>query len=68
MGSTGLQGAPHGVAGTGSNSGRLGSMSSPEETPRSRRLTQPLLEGADLVLGMSRRHVQEAVLLDPGEP
>ena len=32
---------------------------------RSRRLTQPLLEGADLVLGMSRRHVQEAVLLDP---
>ncbi len=32
---------------------------------RSRRLTQPLLEGADLVVGMGRRHVQEAVLLDP---
>jgi protein-tyrosine phosphatase len=32
---------------------------------RSRALTEPMLQGADLVLGMSRRHVQEAVLLDP---
>ena len=32
---------------------------------RSRVLTQPMLEGADLIIGMSRRHVQEAILLDP---
>ncbi len=32
---------------------------------RSRALTQPLVERADLVIGMGRRHVQEAVLLDP---
>lgn len=32
---------------------------------RSRALTLPLLEEADLVIGMSRRHVQEAILLDP---
>ncbi len=32
---------------------------------RSRALTLPLLEDADLVIGMSRRHVQEAILLDP---
>ncbi len=34
-------------------------------THRSRVLTQPLLEQADLIIGMGRRHVQEAVLLDP---
>jgi protein-tyrosine phosphatase len=32
---------------------------------RSRELTLPLLVEADLIIGMSRRHVQEAVLLDP---
>jgi protein-tyrosine phosphatase len=32
---------------------------------RSRALTQPMVEGADLIIGMGRRHVQEAVLLDP---
>ncbi len=32
---------------------------------RSRELVQPLVEGADLIIGMSRRHVQEAILLDP---
>lgn len=32
---------------------------------RSRVLTQALLEPADLIIGMGRRHVQEAVLLDP---
>ena len=32
---------------------------------RSRALTQPMLERADLIIGMSRRHVQEAILLDP---
>jgi protein-tyrosine phosphatase len=31
----------------------------------SRALTTEMLEGADLIVGMSRRHVQEAVLLDP---
>ena len=32
---------------------------------RSRTLTAPMLGEADLVIGMGRRHVQEAVLLDP---
>jgi protein-tyrosine phosphatase len=32
---------------------------------RSQVLAQPMLEHADLVIGMSRRHVQEAVLIDP---
>jgi len=32
---------------------------------RSRALTQPMLEDADLIIGMGRRHVQEAILLDP---
>lgn len=32
---------------------------------RSQVLAQPMLEQADLVVGMSRRHVQEAVLVDP---
>ena len=32
---------------------------------RSQALTQPMLESADLIIGMSRRHVQEAILLDP---
>jgi protein-tyrosine phosphatase len=32
---------------------------------RSRALTPSMLVEADLVIGMSRRHVQEAVLLDP---
>ena len=32
---------------------------------RSRALTRPLIEGADLVIGMGRRHVQEAILIDP---
>ncbi len=32
---------------------------------RSRQLTGPLVAGADLIIGMGRRHVQEAVLLDP---
>jgi protein-tyrosine-phosphatase len=31
----------------------------------SQALTADMLAGADLVIGMSRRHVQEAVLLDP---
>jgi protein-tyrosine phosphatase len=31
----------------------------------SRVLTPSILQGADLVIGMSRRHMQEAVLLDP---
>ncbi|HEX3981637.1 MAG TPA: hypothetical protein VHW93_10445 [Acidimicrobiales bacterium] len=34
-------------------------------THRSQALTQPMLEEADLIVGMSRRHVQEAVLIDP---
>jgi protein-tyrosine phosphatase len=33
---------------------------------RSRALTATMLQDADLVIGMGRRHVQEAVLLDPG--
>jgi protein-tyrosine phosphatase len=33
---------------------------------RSTTLTAPLVSGADLIVGMSLRHVQEAVLLDPG--
>jgi protein-tyrosine phosphatase len=32
---------------------------------RSRALSAPMLLEADLVIGMSRRHVQEAILLDP---
>lgn len=32
---------------------------------RSRQLTEPMVAGADLIIGMARRHVQEAVLLDP---
>ncbi len=32
---------------------------------RSQALTQSMVEGADLIIGMGRRHVQEAVLLDP---
>ncbi len=32
---------------------------------RSRELTAPMVAGADLIMGMGRRHVQEAVLLDP---
>jgi len=32
---------------------------------RSRPLTAELVESADLVIGMSKRHVQEAILLDP---
>jgi len=28
-------------------------------------LTQSMVEGADLIIGMGRRHVQEAVLMDP---
>ncbi len=32
---------------------------------RSRALTRPILADADLIVGMSRRHVQEIVLLDP---
>ncbi len=32
---------------------------------RSRELVQPLVEEADLIIGMGRRHVQEAILLDP---
>lgn len=32
---------------------------------RSRRLSGPLVAGADLVLGMAREHVREAVLVDP---
>jgi protein-tyrosine phosphatase len=32
---------------------------------RSRELTRPLVADADLIIGMSRRHVQEIVLLDP---
>jgi protein-tyrosine-phosphatase len=31
----------------------------------SRALNADMLQGADLIIGMSRRHVQEAVLLDP---
>jgi len=31
----------------------------------SRPLTASLLQGCDLVIGMGRRHIQEAVLLDP---
>ncbi len=34
-------------------------------THRSRVLTQPMVEVADLIIGMGRRHVQESVLLDP---
>jgi protein-tyrosine phosphatase len=32
---------------------------------RSQAVTPVMLAGADLIVGMSRRHVQEAVLLDP---
>jgi protein-tyrosine-phosphatase len=32
---------------------------------RSRQLTAPMVTGSDLIIGMGRRHVQEAVLLDP---
>ncbi len=32
---------------------------------RSQVLTQPMVEGADLIIGMGRRHVQEAILMDP---
>jgi protein-tyrosine phosphatase len=32
---------------------------------RSRRLSGPLVAGADLVLGMTREHVREVVLIDP---
>jgi protein-tyrosine phosphatase len=32
---------------------------------RSQVLTQPMVEQADLIVGMGRRHVQEAVLIDP---
>ncbi len=32
---------------------------------RSQALTQSMVEDADLIIGMGRRHVQEAVLLDP---
>ena len=32
---------------------------------RSTTLTAPMVEAADLIIGMSLRHVQEAVLLDP---
>jgi protein-tyrosine phosphatase len=32
---------------------------------RSRALIQSMVEDADLIIGMSRRHVQEAILLDP---
>jgi protein-tyrosine-phosphatase len=32
---------------------------------RSRALTEPMLEDADLIIGMSRRHIQEAILMDP---
>jgi protein-tyrosine phosphatase len=33
---------------------------------RSRRLSAPLVAGADLIVGMAREHVREVVLLDPG--
>ncbi|TMM14232.1 MAG: hypothetical protein E6G01_13130 [Actinobacteria bacterium] len=33
---------------------------------RSRRLSGPLVAGADLILGMAREHVREVVLNDPG--
>ena len=32
---------------------------------RSQSLSQPMVEAADLIVGMARRHVQETVLLDP---
>jgi protein-tyrosine-phosphatase len=32
---------------------------------RSRQLTAAMVSGSDLVIGMGRRHIQEAVLLDP---
>ncbi len=32
---------------------------------RSQTLTADLLQGCDLVIGMGRRHIQEAILLDP---
>jgi protein-tyrosine phosphatase len=32
---------------------------------RSRRLSGPLIDGADLILGMAREHVREVALLDP---
>jgi protein-tyrosine phosphatase len=32
---------------------------------RSRRLSDPLVAGADLVLGMARQHVREVALIDP---
>src|SRR5205823_2823196 len=33
---------------------------------RSRRLSGPLVAGADLILGMTREHVREVALLEPG--
>jgi protein-tyrosine phosphatase len=32
---------------------------------RSQGLTRPMVEDADLIIGMGRRHVQESVLIDP---
>lgn len=32
---------------------------------RSRTLVAPMLQGSDLIIGMGRRHLQEAALLDP---
>jgi protein-tyrosine phosphatase len=32
---------------------------------RSQAVTQLMLEGADLIIGMGRRHVQEVILIDP---
>jgi protein-tyrosine phosphatase len=32
---------------------------------RSRRLSGPLIDGADLILGMAREHVREVALMDP---
>jgi protein-tyrosine-phosphatase len=35
------------------------------EGHQSRSITEPMLKAVDLVIGMGRRHVQEAILLDP---
>ena len=35
-------------------------------THRSRRMSRDILSSADLILGMAREHVREAVVLDPG--
>jgi protein-tyrosine phosphatase len=35
------------------------------EGHQSRSITEPMLKEVDLVIGMGRRHVQEAILLDP---